>query len=116
MMDVGSAGTKCALYPLALFLFYHFCHGPPLKGQAVETSYNSQERDELTDDELILKHFGPRPVFVFDPGDSSNRPVPGDPVEAWWKIYPRFFQDLFIRSFTTGLKEATLLGRLTEGV
>jgi DNA-binding helix-hairpin-helix protein with protein kinase domain len=116
MLDEASPGTESDLYSLALFLFYLFCHGHPLKGQAVENSYNSQERDELTDDELILKHFGHRPVFVFDPGDSSNRPVPGDPIEAWWKIYPRFFQDLFIRSFTTGLKEATLLGRLTEGV
>ncbi len=116
MLDEASPGTESDLYSLALFLFYLFCHGHPLRGQAVENSYNSQERDKLTDDELILKHFGHRPVFVFDPDDSSNRPIPGDPVATWWKIYPRFFQDLFVRSFTTGLTEATLLGRLTEGV
>lgn len=116
MLDRALPSTESDLYSLALFLFYLFCHGHPLKGEAVEHSYNSKERDRLSDEQLILRHFGQRPVFIFDPGDPSNRPVSGDPVLAWWQVYPRSFQDLFIRSFTTGLKEATLMGRITEGI
>jgi hypothetical protein len=35
---------------------------------------------------------------------------------TWWGIYPRFMRDLFTRAFTTGLADASLGGRITEGV
>jgi hypothetical protein len=35
---------------------------------------------------------------------------------TWWQIYPRFLRDLFVRAFTTGLRDASLAGRITEGV
>ncbi len=34
---------------------------------------------------------------------------------VWWPVYPEFFRDLFVRSFTTGLADGTLTGRVTEG-
>lgn len=116
MLDHAQPCTESDLYSLALFLFYLFCHGHPLKGEAVENSYNSHDRDRLTEEQLVLRHLGRNPVFIFDPNDESNRPVSGDPVANWWNVYPRFFQELFTRSFTTGLKDASLTGRLTEGV
>jgi hypothetical protein len=47
------------------------------------------------------------PVFVFDPSNDSNRPVPGmhDAILNFWPIYPQAFRDLFIRSFTHGLSD-----------
>jgi serine/threonine protein kinase len=116
MLDQATPRTESDLYSLALFLFYLFCHGHPLDGAAVERSYNSDERERLSDNDVLLKHFGHSPVFIFDPADPSNRPLPDHPVNNWWPVYPRFFQDLFITSFTTGLKDATLTGRIIEGV
>lgn len=115
MLDQALPSTESDLYSLALFLFYLFCHGHPLEGAAVDNSYNSDERDRLSDEELQLKHFGWSPLFVFDPADPSNRPPTDRPVSIWWHLYPRFFQEMFVASFTTGLKDATLTGRFTEG-
>jgi hypothetical protein len=46
-------------------------------------------------------------VFVFDPADDSNRPVPGyhDTVLATWDAAPGSLRTLFIRAFTDGLRQ-----------
>lgn len=103
------------LYSLAIFLFFLFCFGHPLEGEAVEASY-SWEDHRLSEQEILLKHYGHEPVFVFDPANDTNRPVQDAPVRNWWGIYPRFFRNLFIKSFTTGLTDPSLTGRLTEGM
>ena len=108
--------TETDLYSLAIFLFYLFCYGHPLEGVAVEASYSWEEGRRLSEQELMMKHFGREPVFVFDPENAKNRPMPDSSVANWWGIYPGFFRNLFIRSFTTGLSDPTLTGRLTEGV
>ena len=45
------------------------------------------------------------PLFVFDPDDDANAPVPEqhDAVLANWPLYPRRLQRMFERSFTNGL-------------
>jgi eukaryotic-like serine/threonine-protein kinase len=108
--------TVTDLYSLAVFLFFLFCFGHPLEGTAMDASYSWEDGRRLSEQELMMKHFGREPVFVFDPENDSNRPIPGDPVGNWWAIYPNFFRNLFIRSFTTGLRDPTLTGRLVEGV
>jgi len=108
--------TESDLYSLALFLFYLFFFGHPLDGEAVEASYSWDDGRRLSEEELLFKHYGQSPVFFFDPDDDSNRPVKGSPVNNWWWLYPGFFRDMFTRSFTTGLTDPTLHGRLTEGV
>jgi DNA-binding helix-hairpin-helix protein with protein kinase domain len=108
--------TETDLYSLAVFLFYLFCFGHPLEGTAVEASYSWEDGRRLSEQELMMKHFGRNPVFVFDPDNAGNRPVADSPVLSWWDIYPGFFQKLFVRSFTSGLHDASLTGRLTEGV
>jgi hypothetical protein len=58
--------------------------------------------------------YGSRPVFIFDPNDKSNRPVPGvhpNPINLWPE-FPRFFQAAFIQSFVEGMKNPNR--RLTE--
>lgn len=54
-----------------------------------------------------LKHYGSSAVFVYDPEDTSNRPVRGihDNVIKFWRLYPQYIKDAFITSFTTGLTE-----------
>ena len=116
MLDQAPPRTESDLYSLALFLFYLFCHGHPLEGTAVDESYNSDESDRPSDQEVLLKHFGRMPIFVYDPYDLSNRPAPGHPVNNWWPVYPNFFQQMFIQSFTTGIKDPTLTGRIIESL
>jgi DNA-binding helix-hairpin-helix protein with protein kinase domain len=103
------------LYSLAVFLFHLFIHGHPLEGSRTDATYD-WSAEHMSETKLVRRHFGEDPVFVFDPQDASNRPIPGDPMIRWWWIYPRFFRALFERSFTVGLREASLSGRLTEGV
>jgi eukaryotic-like serine/threonine-protein kinase len=104
------------LFSLAIFLFFLFCFGHPLEGEAVEASYSWEDDHRLSEEEILLKHYGREPVFVFDPGNETNRPPGDSSVENWWGIYPRFFRNLFIKSFTTGLTDSSMTGRLTEGM
>jgi DNA-binding helix-hairpin-helix protein with protein kinase domain len=104
------------LYSLAVFLFFLFFFGHPLEGEAVEASYSWDDDKRLSEQAILLKHYGREPIFVFDPADHTNRPLPDAPVRKWWGIYPRFFRNLFVKSFTTGLTDPSLTGRLAEGI
>lgn len=112
----SAPSTVSDLHSLAVFLYYLLVHGHPLEGERVEASYNWDDPHHVSETELAVQHFGVRPLFVFDPEDDSNRPVPGDPMWTWWGIYPKFMQQLFVNAFTTGLHDASLSGRVTEGV
>ena len=114
--DEALPSTETDLYSLAVFLFYLFFFGHPLDGQAVEASFGWDGEHRLSEEEILLKHYGLEPVFVYDPADDTNRPVAGSPVASWWALYPGFFRELFIQSFTKGLTDPTLNSRLTEGV
>lgn len=106
--------TSTDLHSLAVLLFYLFMHGHPLMGARTDSSYSWQDGKHVSETELGLRTFGTMPLFVFDPGDDSNRPVPGDPVNMWWKLYPAFLRDVFTQAFTRGLTDASLQGRVTE--
>ncbi len=95
------------LYSLSVLLFCMFMLGHPLDGKK-EADIHS------LDPHAMFRLYGSEPVFVFDPEDASNRPVPGihDNVLIYWKLYPRFFRELFIRAFTEGLR--TPNRRITE--
>jgi DNA-binding helix-hairpin-helix protein with protein kinase domain len=104
------------LHSLAVFLFYLFMHGHPLEGVRTDSSYSWAPSNHHSETDLALRHFGTEPVFIFDPDDHSNPPRPGDPVAIWWRLYPRFFRSVFERAFTSGLRDPSGLGRVTEGV
>jgi hypothetical protein len=59
--------------------------------------------------------YGTNPIFVFDPNNFDNSPDPEIHKNAltFWPMYPRFFQELFIQSFTKGLVDAEH-GRVRE--
>lgn len=88
------------LHSLAVLLFHLFMVNHPLEGQKAEDITHLDPRRDL-------KIFGTEPVFIFDPENDSNRPMPDihTGVIDFWPIYPGFFRDLFIRAFTDGLRD-----------
>lgn len=96
--------TQTDLYSLAVLLFYTLLVAHPLEGQRTETG--------LRDQEWLRRHFGAEPVFCLDPADSSNRPTAAH-VETYWRTYPRFLRDCFLRAFTDGMSDP--FARITEG-
>jgi DNA-binding helix-hairpin-helix protein with protein kinase domain len=85
-------------FSLAVLLFYMLMVSHPLEGRA-------EAAIKCMDPAAMLKLYGTDPVFIYDPDNDSNRPVPGYQQNAivFWKLYPRYIQELFIQSFTTGL-------------
>jgi hypothetical protein len=69
------------------------------------------------DDHAESVLFGRSPLFVFDPDDSSNEPVPAmhDAVPQYWSLYPGFIRNLFVQAFTRGLHDPEH-GRIRESV
>ncbi|MBM4094696.1 MAG: serine/threonine protein kinase [Planctomycetes bacterium] len=100
--------TDTDRYSLAVLLFYIFMVSDPLAGKR-ESSIKA------FDDKAMRKLYGADPLFIFDPDDHSNEP---DPLHhknamAYWPLYPQFLRDLFIQSFTKGLRDPQN-GRVTE--
>jgi DNA-binding helix-hairpin-helix protein with protein kinase domain len=97
------------LYSLAVLLFYLFMVHHPLEGKR-EFAIHSFDLPAMTD------LYGDNPVFIFDPANDSNRPVPGyhENVLATWPVYPQFFRQLFTRAFTDGIHDPAH-GRVREG-
>jgi serine/threonine protein kinase len=87
-------------FSLAVLLFYMLHIHHPLEG-AREHAIHSMDMPALR------KLFGTDPIFIFDPDDASNRPVPGyqDNALAYWEIYPQSLRDLFAKVFTRGLRD-----------
>ncbi|MCL2610189.1 MAG: protein kinase [Defluviitaleaceae bacterium] len=58
------------------------------------------------DDYAKKKLYGTEPIFIFDPINKENRPMPGvqDNAKLFWKMYPENIRDCFITVFTKGLK------------
>jgi serine/threonine protein kinase len=102
-------GTQSDLFSLAVLLFYLFILHHPLEGQQ-EHLIHSFDLPAMT------QLYGTDPVFIFDPKDRSNAPVPGyhDNALAFWPIYPQFLRDLFTRAFTEGISDPAH-GRVREG-
>jgi len=98
------------LYSLAVLLFYVLMMGHPLVGR--------RELDHpCWDDEVESELFGRSPLFVFDPDDRSNEPLPDlhAGVIRNWQLYPPPIRDLFVQAFTAGIRDP-LGGRVRESV
>lgn len=88
-------------YSLAVVLFKLFMRGDPLEGKKVC-------RCVVLTGSAELEHYGTNPIFVFDPNDRSNEPVPGihNNLIKNWKLYPDYVRDAFTKTFTAGLRNA----------
>ncbi len=100
--------TQTDLFSLAVLIFYMLVVHHPLEGK-------KETEIKCLDLPAMNKLYGTEPVFIFDPNDDSNRPVPGihDNALAFWRIYPQFLRDIFTRAFTDGLRDP-LHGRVRE--
>jgi len=92
--------TQTDLFSLSVLLFYMLIVHHPLEGKR-ELEIHCLDLPAMT------KLYGTDPLFIFDPDDDSNRPVPGyqDNALAFWPIYPQFLRDLFTQAFTGGLRD-----------
>ncbi len=102
--------TATDLYSLAVLLFYVLMVGHPLVGRR---ELEFQPWDDRAESVL----FGREPLFVFDPDDRTNAPVPElhGSVLTNWALYPTHVRRLFETAFTTGLDDPTN-GRVRESV
>ena len=96
---VAKPDVQTDKYSLAVVLFKLLFRHDPLEGAKVLKSVCLHEGADL-------KHYGKEAVFIYDPNNKANRPVPGvhDNVINLWKVYPEYIKDAFIRSFTTGIQ------------
>ena len=94
-------------FSLAVLLFYMLMVSHPLEG-------TEEAKIKCMDPAAMKMLYGTNPVFIYDPDKDSNRPKPGyhDNAIAYWPIYPKYIQDLFVQSFTVGL--STPAKRVTE--
>jgi len=102
----ANPSTDTDLFSLAILLFYVLFMHHPLEGK--------READiRCFDLPAMNRLYGSDPLFIFDPPNSSNRPVIGyqDNPLIYWPLYPQFIRDLFTRAFTDGLKPQ---GRVRE--
>jgi serine/threonine protein kinase len=85
-------------FSLAVLIYYILLFDHPLHG---EREYKTHAMDEPA----MRYLYGDDPVFMFDPDDTSNRPVNGhhDTTVKFWEAYPSYLKNAFIQTFTDGL-------------
>lgn len=95
----ANPSTETDLFSLAILLFYMFMLHHPLEGKI-------ESEIKCFDTPAMKKIYGDEPIFIWDPVNTSNRPIIGyqDNALIYWDIYPKFIKDLFTRAFTEGLK------------
>lgn len=87
-------------HSLAVILFKLFFRHDPLWGKRFESMPCITEEREM-------EFYGKNPIFIFDPNDTSNKPVSGvhpNPIKLWPR-FPAYIQDAFIKSFSEGMKD-----------
>ena len=96
------------LHSLAVLLFNLVCISHPLMGarEFIVPCLTPEVQKDM---------FGFHPLFIFDPHDTSNRPVEDYHKNAvlLWPMLPRFIQKLFMQAFTKGLGDRNN-GRVRE--
>jgi DNA-binding helix-hairpin-helix protein with protein kinase domain len=92
--------TQTDLFSLAVLLFYMLMMHHPLEGR-------KESGIKCLDLPAMTKLYGKEPLFIFDPDDHSNAPVPDyhDNAIAFWPIYPQFLRDRFTTAFTAGIRD-----------
>ncbi|HEX8492202.1 MAG TPA: hypothetical protein VF658_05120 [Pyrinomonadaceae bacterium] len=108
VLGTAVPSTQTDLFSLAVLIFYMLTVSHPLEGK-------KETEIKCLDLPAMNKLYGSEPIFIYDPADDSNRPVPGihDNALAFWRIYPQFLRDTFTRAFTEGIR-SPLHGRVRE--
>src|SRR5262249_8799546 len=87
-------------FSMAILLFLLLMNDHPLQGEA-------EARIHVFDAAAMRRIYGTHPVFIFDPSNPANRPVPGIHLNAplFWNLYPQILRDVFIQVFTEGIRD-----------
>lgn len=95
-------------YSLAVLLFYLLMVHHPLEGQR-------EQEIHCFDLPAMERLYGFEPLFIFDSKDDRNRPKAGsqDRVKLYWELYTEKIRELFVQSFTKGLRDPRS-GRVRE--
>lgn len=81
-------------FSLAVVLFRLLFINHPLEGRYSTPPCMTKE--------LERKYYGTAPVFIYDPDNQQNRPIPGTDqnLRLFWPAYPQYIRDAFIRAFS----------------
>ena len=121
ILGKGTCQTNTDIHSLAVLLFYMFVRHHPLDGRR-------QLEVNVFNEAAQRRFYGRKPVFIFDPENEENRPVPGfhDNAIRNWGLYPGYLKALFERAFTEGLHQPErrvregewmeAFGRLRDGI
>lgn len=82
-------------FSLSVILFLLLFSNHPLEGKNITSCPCLTEKHEK-------QLYGNQAVFIYDPQNDSNRPVPGIHMNVLkrWDIYPQYVRDMFIRAFS----------------
>ena len=85
-------------FSLAVILFLLFFNNHPLEGEAIASCVCMTEKHEK-------KLYGKSPVFIYDPNDTSNRPVRGihNNVINLWPQFPEYVRTVFSEQFSNDI-------------
>lgn len=92
--------SRTDLFSMAVLFFYTLFSWHPLDGRR-------EAEIPVLDAAAELRLYGEQPLFLFDPRDASNGPVPGihDALAARWASLPAALRRLFVRAFGEGLND-----------
>jgi DNA-binding helix-hairpin-helix protein with protein kinase domain len=85
---------KTDRFSLSVVLFLLFVNAHPLEGKNAYPSAMVPKYEKMI--------YGENPVFIFDPSDNSNAPIPSlnKGAIARWPFLPKYAQDVFIKAFS----------------
>jgi DNA-binding helix-hairpin-helix protein with protein kinase domain len=94
-------------FSMAVILFRLFFRDHPLEGRYSTPPCMTKG--------LEKKYYGTEPIFIFDPKNDANRPIPNVQKNAQilWNVAPGFLKDMFIESFS---KEAMVDSRVKRPI
>lgn len=100
---VGNAKPRAETdrHSLAVILFMLLVGAKPFDGK--------QMRGVMIDKNSLVKFYGKDAVFIYDPDNDINRPIPGEHVNAIniWPQLPQEIRDTFTKAFCDGLRCST---------
>ncbi len=96
----ASPSVETDLHTLAVLLFCLLMGHHPLEGR-------HETEIACLDLEAMKKLYGTNALFIFDPKNLANLPVPGiqDNALIFWNFYPGYVRDIFLRAFAVALHE-----------
>jgi len=92
--------SRTDLFSMSVLFFYTLFGWHPLDGRR-------EAETKLMNAAAEMRLYGEQPLFLFDPHDDANGPVPGlhDALVARWNSLPTRLRTLFERAFGQGLSD-----------